>query len=64
LDTLTDEELGLLEACWAWRLGGKPLEDEERVQSYLRQAPSRIKIVRALEQLLTAGRLTTRRKNT
>ena len=54
---LSAEERGLLEACLAWKAGGPPLERDERVRPYLEQDPTHLRIVRALEQLLTAGRM-------
>lgn len=48
----SEEQLGLLEAWLTWAPDKGPLENDERVQKYLRVDPENLKVVRALQLLL------------
>ncbi len=57
MESLTDVEGDLLEACLAWKPGGEALEMDPRARAFLEQDPDNLTVVRMLQLLLTAGRL-------
>jgi hypothetical protein len=55
-EALSPEEKGVLKACLAWSPEGKPLEQDEAVLPFLKQAPENLRVVQAIQRSLARNR--------